>query len=294
MAWTYDDAGNITSRTEYAYTTGTPGTVVDTVSYTYGDTSWGDLLTAYDGVSITHDEIGNPLTDGTQTQTDTLYFAYDASGTPMSVTLGESNPLRYRGYVYDDETGLYYLQSRYYIPELGRFINADAFTSTGQGLLGNDMFSYCLNNPVSYSDSGGTYATVRHQFSYDSMDALAGCGGAGGGGAIVILFPVFADIVEDTSEKVKAWVQASADTKERRDQHVYVLIDPQNDYTVKYVGRTNQPSRRFYEHQNDPRHPERKEYQMKVLIAGLTIKEAALMEQVLISAYSLDYLMSTE
>jgi RHS repeat-associated protein len=57
--------------------------------------------------------------------------------------------------VCDNETALYYLQSRYYDPELGRFINADAFASTGQGILGNNMFSYCLNNPVTHADAGG-------------------------------------------------------------------------------------------------------------------------------------------
>ena len=58
-------------------------------------------------------------------------------------------------YVYDTETGLYYLQSRYYDPKVGRFINADAFASTGQGVLGNNMFAYCGNNPVNYSDPSG-------------------------------------------------------------------------------------------------------------------------------------------
>ena len=56
------------------------------------------------------------------------------------------------------ESGLYYLQSRYYDPELGRFINADAFASTGQGILGNNMFAYCLNTPVNYVDPTGTLA----------------------------------------------------------------------------------------------------------------------------------------
>lgn len=63
--WTYDDAGNILSRTEYAYTDGELGTATDTVSYTYGDTSWGDLLTAYDGQTFTYDTIGNLTDDGT-------------------------------------------------------------------------------------------------------------------------------------------------------------------------------------------------------------------------------------
>ena len=55
------------------------------------------------------------------------------------------------------ETGLYYLQSRYYDPEMGRFINADAYASTGQGLLGNNMFAYCSNNPVMGFDPHGEF-----------------------------------------------------------------------------------------------------------------------------------------
>ncbi len=73
----------------------------------------------------------------------------------LADNLGTANALRYRSYVYDTETELYYLQSRYYNPEIGRFINADAFVSTGQGLLGNNMFAYCGNNPVRYVDSSG-------------------------------------------------------------------------------------------------------------------------------------------
>ena len=81
-------------------------------------------------------------------------YSYDAWGKLLKTTgsmqynLGVYNPLRYRGYVYDRELGLYYLQSRYYDPELCRFLNADAFISTGQGELGNNMFAYCLNNPI--------------------------------------------------------------------------------------------------------------------------------------------------
>ena len=67
-----------------------------------------------------------------------------------------SQPARpYRGYYYDTETGLYYLQSRYYDPEAGRFINADAFASTGQGILAANMFAYCWNNPVNHVDYDG-------------------------------------------------------------------------------------------------------------------------------------------
>ena len=66
-----------------------------------------------------------------------------------------TNPLRYRGYYYDSESGFYYLQSRYYDPQIGRFINADQFASTGQGFLGYNMFAYCNNNPINYEDSSG-------------------------------------------------------------------------------------------------------------------------------------------
>ena len=49
------------------------------------------------------------------------------------------------------------MQSRYYNPEIGRFISADSYASTGQGILGNNMFAYCGNNPVSRGDEGGEF-----------------------------------------------------------------------------------------------------------------------------------------
>ncbi|MCR5174680.1 MAG: RHS repeat-associated core domain-containing protein, partial [Oscillospiraceae bacterium] len=90
-------------------------------------------------------------------------YTYDAWGNPLSQStagstwddLADLNPLRYRGYVYDSETGLYYLQSRYYDPEICRFINADGYASTGQGLLGGNAFAYCNNNPIVFADPTG-------------------------------------------------------------------------------------------------------------------------------------------
>ena len=71
--------------------------------------------------------------------------------------MSNRNPLRYRGYYYDTETGFYYLQSRYYDPALGRFINADSYASTGQGFLGYNMFAYCKNSPTTTVDFSGHY-----------------------------------------------------------------------------------------------------------------------------------------
>ena len=65
-----------------------------------------------------------------------------------------------------DETGLYYLQSRYYDPTTGRFINADIMVSTGQGILGANMFAYCQNNPVSCYDSNGKW-TISISISFE-------------------------------------------------------------------------------------------------------------------------------
>ena len=105
--------------------------------------------------------------------TAVVTYAYDAWGNILSIggsmagTLGLHNPLRYRGYVYDQETGLYYLQSRYYDPAIGRFISADEFLSTGQGVLGNNMFSYCCNNPVIRADYSGASFAIAIGFNFN-------------------------------------------------------------------------------------------------------------------------------
>ena len=67
------------------------------------------------------------------------------------------NPFRYRGYYYDTQTGFYYLQSRYYNPEWGRFLNVDGYISSGSGLLGQNMFVYANNNPIMFSDPTGEF-----------------------------------------------------------------------------------------------------------------------------------------
>ena len=94
-------------------------------------------------------------------------YTYDSWGKvekiegTMAKTLGERNPFRYRGYYYDTETGLYYISSRYYDPELRRFISADDMDvlSTEQGNINQyNLYAYCLNNPVNRVDVEGYFS----------------------------------------------------------------------------------------------------------------------------------------
>ena len=143
----------------------------------------GEATRALDFV---YDNAGNPYSliysDGTTTATyyyitnlqGNVMYLVDASGTQVAsydydpygkiITatgdLAEINPLRYRGYYYDSETGFYYLQSRYYDPEICRFINGDKYSATATGFLGYNMFAYCDNNPVIRFDNGGTFWNI--------------------------------------------------------------------------------------------------------------------------------------
>ena len=137
-----------THMLNFAYdASGSPMAVTyDGVTYYYATNLQGDIIAILDGS-------GNAV----------VQYTYDAWGKllstsgGMATTLGEHNPLRYRGYVYDPESSLYYLQSRYYDPELGRFINGDDYVSTGQGLLSKNAFAYCFNNPICYDDKNGAF-----------------------------------------------------------------------------------------------------------------------------------------
>ena len=88
-------------------------------------------------------------------------YKYDAWGAllgktgTLAGTLGTLNPFRYRGYVYDEETKLYYLRSRYYNPEWGRFTSADEDLAGGHKLLGRNLMIYAANNPINCADTNG-------------------------------------------------------------------------------------------------------------------------------------------
>jgi RHS repeat-associated protein len=93
-------------------------------------------------------------------------YSYDSWGKQLSCTgslsstLGFINPYRYKSYIYDEDTGLYYLQSRFYNPDWGRFINADTYTSVSGvgGILNYNLFLYCHNCPVNLKDLNGQFS----------------------------------------------------------------------------------------------------------------------------------------
>ena len=100
--------------------------------------------------------------------TTVVAYSYDAWG-KCTVTSGASNaiananPIRYRGYYYDTDTGFYYLQSRYYDPAVKRFINADSYINANGDFIGYNMYTYCSNNPINLSDSNGESAKAALQ-----------------------------------------------------------------------------------------------------------------------------------
>ncbi|MCR5056416.1 MAG: hypothetical protein K6B54_05850 [Clostridia bacterium] len=98
-------------------------------AYTYD--TWGVLISIKDGS-------GNDITNDT-------------------TSIGYMNPIRYRGYYYDNETGFYYLQSRYYDPGMGRFISPDSQLNLEDGPLGTNLFCYCGNDPVNHIDEFGRF-----------------------------------------------------------------------------------------------------------------------------------------
>ena len=272
----YDNYGNIQKMESYSLGTNwAPVKLLETRTYSYGDTNWKDKLTEFDGDSITYDRNGNPLTyrddmtfewengrilknittsdkaiqmsydsngmrtqksvDGVKTNyyydssnnlfaltqgNDTLFFYYDNSGEVMSVscngtmyyyikdlqgditeivdkdgkavaeyaydawgnmltedngtlTVGKLNPFRYRSYVYDEETGLYYLQSRYYDPLTGRFVNADVYCDTYTGNpLSTNMFVYCENDAINYVDNDGRRTYFLNGINNNSKNGI--------------------------------------------------------------------------------------------------------------------------
>ena len=181
ISYTYDSNGLRTSKTikngvksEYFYVNGqlhyeerSNGTKLyffyDSNGYLtgieYNNTMYYPATNRRGDVVAIYNSVGNCI----------VKYEYDAWGNVISIKnasgsaitdqshIAHVNPIRYRGYYYDTETGFYLTGTRYYDPEIGRFINADGYVSTGQGVLGNNMFAYCGNNPVNRADPTGMF-----------------------------------------------------------------------------------------------------------------------------------------
>ncbi|SFS76512.1 RHS repeat-associated core domain-containing protein [Marininema halotolerans] len=136
----YDKDNNVTYETDKdgkvvaSYTYGANGELVsmnrDGKTYFYQTNYRGDVTALTD-------------TNGEEVAT----FAYDAFGKLVKKTGDIENPYRYAGYQYDDVTGLYYLQSRYYNSEMGRFLTRDTFEGTEKDILSMNKYVYTENNP---------------------------------------------------------------------------------------------------------------------------------------------------
>ena len=285
--YAYDGSGNRVSKNTYYWS----GTLKSGETYGYTNSTWGDLLTNYDGTTISYDASGNPTkwknasnlywtgnrltlvsleganaeeaffsynSEGIRTKkrfaggagslpyyTDvytvdgsrilsekrmvnnivrnTIYYVYDANGAVIGMEyngtkywydknlqgdvvgirnasgtlvaqyvydawgnhrqitdgsgndvsdnpahIANINPFRYRGYYYDTETGWYYLNTRYYDPNVGRFLSPDTILGANGGLLGYNLYAYCNNNPVMFSDPSGNSIVVSTIFAIDT------------------------------------------------------------------------------------------------------------------------------
>lgn len=118
--------------------------------YLYEKSKTGDIIAIYgqNGVvaSYEYDDYGNIIMATENDETISLY-----------------NPFYYRSYCYDKETEMYYLLSRYYVPQWGRFLNADAYFTTGVQAYATNMFAYCANNPINSSDLYGYWDKDDHK-----------------------------------------------------------------------------------------------------------------------------------
>lgn len=116
--------------------------------YWYSKNLQGDIVAIYNST-------GTKLVSYTYTAWGTTTKDYSNNG---ANTTSVHNNLTYRGYYYDADLGMYYLQSRYYDPAICRFINADSLVAgVNNSTSGFNLYVYCFNNPLSYTDSSGNW-----------------------------------------------------------------------------------------------------------------------------------------
>ena len=123
-------------------------------SYIYRRNLQGDIIGIYDSLG---NEVGGYAYDAY----GKCYVKYKDNSSEEEKTILNTNPFRYRGYYYDNETGLYYLNARYYEPSIGRFISPDVLSildETKGQINGLNLYMYCNNNPIMYVDPSGRFA----------------------------------------------------------------------------------------------------------------------------------------
>ena len=261
----------------------------------YGYDAWGKLL-------YVKDDNGNAVTSATH--------------------VGNLNSFRYRGYCADSETGFYYLQTRYYDPELGRFMNADRaeiLTAFGGTLQEKNLFAYCNNDPVNFCDPIGCFtASIAISLSLiTKLSALLSGIIAGIKTSIISIKAAIATswfiiiciaataiaiigIVYTVNRVMAVWASAlnviasvkacikkgGVDPKTLKNDTVYVIVPIRTDDVI-YAGRTKNFTSRMNQHKR--RFPD-KTHDKLAVATGLSLSEARAMEQTIITAYTLDTL----
>jgi len=227
LRFSYDSGGNVIA-VGYA---NSPANIAsgDFWTFYYLRNGQGDIVKIIDGngetlVEYAYDTWGKLLS--TVATPTTTYYSTGPSSTCENVA--RMNPFRYRGYVYDSSTKLYYCQSRYLDPQVGRFISADALLSTGQGVLGYNMYCYSLNNPVNLKDSAG-----NRSFSTMETDS----GGSSAPPPWEFLRHPRYDTAEEAAE---AWANgAIIDTqRDHRERGAIILSEEVDGKTQYYTGTT--------------------------------------------------------
>ena len=182
---------------------------------------------------------------------------------------------------------MYYLNARYYDPQTGRFLNADALLGVNEGASYN-LFSYCGNNPVNRADHSGNAVGLAVAYAFMKAAFIS-----------LVVLTVYAVVsqpsvqrsiqngIEATAKAVKTVVENGKKKLTERNHSVYVMRDKKNK-RVEYVGRSVDTVRRQKQHDKDPRKDHL--FPLEVKVTDLTLPEARAVEQVLISAYALENL----
>ena len=181
------DAEHVRRELDFTYYSTRICKVIWTIYYAY-DASGSVIGMEYNGAKYWYDKNLQGDIVGIRNSTGTLVaqYVYDAWGNHRQITDGSGNdvsadtshianinPFRYRGYYYDVETGWYYLNARYYDPNVGRFLSPDVILGANGGLQGYNLFAYCNNNPVMFVDPSGNFATaVQNAIIQAARDAL--------------------------------------------------------------------------------------------------------------------------